>query len=572
MILHCIDYFFTDHLQCDSVIFFGGQQLEEKTVTLSVPVLVRNLGFEGLSKIADGTTLDILHEIETHINQRKLQDIVLEIYGEVELLLTPRSRKILFEYTKKDEAVAICNKLGLAHDPESPWEKLLSINLTLPRKEQLLELFALDTAVLYSDDAVKKQADILRVEPEYALFKHQEVAANKIKTTLLDGERQRVLLHMPTGSGKTRTAMSISCDYIRNQLKNRDSGLVFWFADTEELCQQATEEFQKAWSFLGIGPTNLYNLYGDSSLSLKDIKSGFVIAGLQKLNSAINQEQREFYELGKRTSLLIFDEAHKVLAPTYEHIINIFQTTGKASLIGLSATPGRSTFDPEENKNFASFFNYKKVVLEVEGYDNPIEYLQSEGYLAKTNYIPLPYSPDEVNITDHEAEILGRGDDIPKTILNKLGLDAKRNILILNTAIKACVDGNKIILFACSVKNAEALFSLLKYKDIKVGLITGETESLLRKQTIEDYKHGDIEVLVNYGVLTTGFDAPCTNTTIIARPTNSLTLFSQMVGRATRGLRAGGNAEANIYVINDTLPGFRNMADAFKHWDQAWEE
>ncbi len=55
----------------------------------------------------------------------------------------------------------------------------------------------------------------------------------------------RVLLHMPTGSGKTRTAMSISCDFIRNNIERRLDGLVVWFADTEELCEQAYDEFKR---------------------------------------------------------------------------------------------------------------------------------------------------------------------------------------------------------------------------------------------------------------------------------------------------------------------------------------
>ena len=78
-------------------------------------------------------------------------------------------------------------------------------------------------------------------------------------------------------------------------------------------------------------------------------------------------------------------------------------------------------------------------------------------------------------------------------------------------------------------------------------------------------------VIVNYGVLTTGFDAPQTSAAVIARPTKSLVLFSQMVGRATRGERAGGNKRAEVATVVDTrLPGFCNMADAFDNWEDVW--
>jgi superfamily II DNA or RNA helicase len=78
-------------------------------------------------------------------------------------------------------------------------------------------------------------------------------------------------------------------------------------------------------------------------------------------------------------------------------------------------------------------------------------------------------------------------------------------------------------------------------------------------------------VLCNYGVLTAGFDAPQTSAAIIARPTKSLVLYSQMVGRATRGPRAGGHSDAEIVtVVDTTLPGFGEMIDAFRNWEDVW--
>jgi superfamily II DNA or RNA helicase len=80
-------------------------------------------------------------------------------------------------------------------------------------------------------------------------------------------------------------------------------------------------------------------------------------------------------------------------------------------------------------------------------------------------------------------------------------------------------------------------------------------------------------VLCNFGILTTGFDAPETSCAVIARPTDSLVLYSQMVGRAIRGVRSGGNLEAEIVtVIDESLPGFGNVADAFTNWDDVWKE
>ena len=80
-------------------------------------------------------------------------------------------------------------------------------------------------------------------------------------------------------------------------------------------------------------------------------------------------------------------------------------------------------------------------------------------------------------------------------------------------------------------------------------------------------------VICNYGVLTTGFDAPATSATLIARPTRSLVLYSQMVGRAIRGPRSGGNAQAEIVtVVDPQLPGFGEIAEAFANWEDIWNQ
>jgi len=535
--------------------------------------IFKKMGYAGISEIADPMILNFLNEVESSIDIDKLDRIILDIYGTAGILLENNKRKILFKYLTEEQAKGLCELFCLKAKNNDFWSPLINLSLSTERKISLLTYFGVSDPLSILEKSVKIDRPSTEiVSPSYGLFPHQELAANKIKK-LIQPSRSRVLLHMPTGSGKTRTAMSISCDFIRNNIERRSNGLVVWFADTEELCEQAYDEFKKAWGHLGIGDTNLYRMYSaDTDLNLNDLRDGFVVAGLQKLNSVANKQQTEFYELGKRTDLLIFDEAHKAIAPTYQHLVNVFQSTGRASLLGLSATPGRSTFDHQKNTEFADFFNRNKVVLEVEGYDSPVDYLVEKGYLAKPNYHPIPYSAEEVQLTAQEMSKISGGEEIPKSVLERLGIDVKRNIKILSLALELASEDRKIILFACSVKNAESLFTLLRYKGISVGLVTGDTDLSLRRQTIEDYKNGSLKILINFGVLTTGFDAPRTNTAIIARPTNSLTLFSQMVGRATRGEAAGGNKDCDIYVINDALPEFRNMVEAFSHWDDAWDE
>jgi superfamily II DNA or RNA helicase len=93
-----------------------------------------------------------------------------------------------------------------------------------------------------------------------------------------------------------------------------------------------------------------------------------------------------------------------------------------------------------------------------------------------------------------------------------------------------------------------------------------------RRYKIEAFKQRKIRILINFGILTTGFDAPCTNVAIIARPTLSLVLYSQMAGRAMRGKRSGGNEKCKVYTVLDNIPEFTSLSKAFGHWNNNWNE
>ncbi len=122
---------------------------------------------------------------------------------------------------------------------------------------------------------------------------------------------------------------------------------------------------------------------------------------------------------------------------------------------------------------------------------------------------------------------------------------------------------------------ARLLAAILSLRNLEADVVTGQTNTSQRERIIRRFRSNASSsmVLINYGVLTAGFDAPATSAAVIARPTRSLVLYSQMVGRATRGPRAGGNAEAEIVTVADPhLPGFGSIADAFRNWEDVWHE
>ncbi len=291
------------------------------------------------------------------------------------------------------------------------------------------------------------------------------------------------------------------------------------------------------------------------------------------MNQLVNKDNQSISKLSSRVSLVIVDEAHMSIAPTYSLIIDAL-TAQNARLVGLTATPGRSYDDIDEDLVLSRFYNEQKVELEVSGYENAVEFLVKEKYLAKTEFKPLLYNRGD-KLTDSDVKKIKNSLDIPLYLLRTLANNDFRNLSIVLT-IEDLIKLNhkRILLFATTVEHSDMISSILRARGVKSFSITSNTHDALREKNINNYKSSssDTIVLCNYGVLTTGFDAPKTSAAIIARPTESLVLYSQMVGRAMRGKEAGGNENAVIYTTVDfTLPGFDSIQNAFKNWNDVFK-
>lgn len=404
------------------------------------------------------------------------------------------------------------------------------------------------------------------VEPNFGLFDHQRDAVNRV-WRLIGGGRGRVILHMPTGAGKTRSAMHIVSRY----LIEHEPGIVVWLANSAELLDQAASAFQTAWGSLGNRPLDLVRMWGKHDPDLDNLRDGVLVAGFQKMNAYFSRNPTALLKLGMRTILVVVDEAHQGIAPTYGTVINQLSNAGaKSALVGLTATPGRTWSDISEDEKLSEFFDECKVTLQVEGWENPVEYLISAGYLAR------PVFKSITSNISLKSKNLEKGGEYSDDLMEELCNIPERNKIIIEEIKELIAQGHKrVMLFAASVKHAEAISAVLNVIGIESHVVTGATPERARQRSIRDFKSPKDApiVLSNYGVLTTGFDAPQTSAAIIARPTKSLVLYSQMVGRATRGVKAGGNEECTISTIVDTsLPGFGDMAEAFKNWEDVWRE
>lgn len=504
-----------------------------------------------------------------------LRKLFLDTYGVESILWDKKCRNEIIDLLRPNEIQILASDLKIRVSNTADLYSLV--------KQKQFRRGSIEEQVLFAFFSVDlpdlEQTEIKETEskpvPSYSLFKHQRDAVNKVKMKLLN-HPYKVLLHMPTGSGKTRTAMNLLCDYLRNN----EPSFVVWLAASEELCDQASEEFEKAWVYLGNREINIYRFWGKHQLDFSNLSRDAILFGsMQKLNNLGNERDfNSILNLAHMTNYIVMDEAHQAVAPTYQtNLITLFNWNNNESnikyLLGLSATPGRTWNDPEADRKLSDFFGKNKVKLDISGYSSPVDYLTDNGYLAKVNYRSINYQSIN-DLTAEERDSIINNFEIPNDVLIKLGEDEYRNLRIVQEVIQLSTRHKRIIVFAPSVESSNVIANVLQSYNIMAFSITSQSDSYTRKKNIVEFKTQSekLIVLCNYGVLTTGFDAPLTSAAIIARPTLSLVLYSQMIGRAIRGEKAGGNAEAEIVsVIDQNLPGFNSVSEAFENWEDIWE-
>lgn len=529
---------------------------------------------EVLSRLPDDQTKflipdsvgDILAVLEREpLNSKREVDVALSIVPPEQLLRDKDHRNRIFNLLEEDEAKQLVNKAGIKKNG-NPFGVLKSSQFFKGsnREKALFDFFDVEIPDTSDDEA----SGLVHIEAKYGLFNYQQTVFDQaIKH--FDKGNDRVFLHMPTGSGKTRISMSI----VSHMIKESDPGIVLWLAEGQELLDQAVDEFETAWTHLGNQEVQVSRFY--SNYSWNDVDQGFIVAGLQKLWNKEKTSSTFLWDLSEEISLVVFDEAHQSVADTYQRMISRLTFNDNCQLLGLSATPGRTYADRSADRELSELYNRNKISIDISGYDDPFSYLISNGYLSEPNFHTIDINGGSLTEElQKEVQSMSRGQEYSKAVLKQLTKDDHRNVRIVRKILNLIDNGHtRIILFATTVKHARIISAVLKGHDIESAVITAETPEYVRNQQIEKFKDDTEEprVMCNYNVLTTGFDAPLTSAAVIARPTTSLVLYSQMVGRAIRGPEVGGTEEADIWTVIDTdLPGFGDLPEAFWNWEDVW--
>ena len=527
---------------------------------LGIATLVDVFGDERLQRLAD---LGVPMRPKT-ISEAAFQEVGFDVFKSKKLRLSVLNS---LSETEIRKAFNTTGNLDLEKAAQFQWGPNT-------RTESFLALFdlGLDDAFISSEEIVgfKSSSDIAK-----PLFDYQNSIRKQLIAFLQGQNNKRIIAHMPTGSGKTRTTMELVSDFIRNY-NSEGPILVVWMAHSDELCEQAAQTFQTTWDKLGSENAGIYRLWGGrQSEEIDFTKPAFLITSFQSCYAAMmsrrNAKFRTMSKLRNECDLLIVDEAHMSTAPTYKAAIE-FLCNEKTQIIGLTATPGRHHVggESDQTEELSSFYENNKITLgdEITAGQSPIEFLQNRGILSTVDRYPLPSGVD-IKLSPKQIRAVSELLELPADILRELGDNATRTSLIASHALLLAVEQKKQTIIFCPTKeNASNLAALLRNKGCSARAITGETPMKNRRQWIEDFKSGDLKVLTNFGVLTTGFDAPNIEAVIVARPTTSVVLYSQMVGRGLRGDAVGGSAACTLVDVVDNIENLPEIPQAFTYFDE----
>ncbi|MBR51411.1 MAG: hypothetical protein CMD58_02730 [Gammaproteobacteria bacterium] len=340
------------------------------------------------------------------------------------------------------------------------------------------------------------------------------------------------LIVMPTGSGKTRTAIEFMIDFIRSKLNSN----ILWVVESPQLSEQSLNSFVELWRLRGDRELDVYRCFNNFTPSNNvDFvnKTNIIFGAFQKMNSLKDREDSFYQLLSENIDLIIIDEAHFSLAETYENLISdIFNKNKNILKIGLTATPMRQ--DDNEFYGLKNYFNKNIVDFKDEKHqtiEDPLKYLQNEGYLSQI-----------------EIEYL----NIPKSEIYESSKEF--NDKVIERIISSVNQDKQIIVFARSKYHAIALDILLKDKKIKSECVVGETSTYDRQLFFKCFEfqkgHEDkVNVLINFDILATGIDLPKVDELFLLRKFGNHTTAMQVLGRALRGFKNGGNKMNKVISV-----------------------
>lgn len=417
------------------------------------------------------------------------------------------------------------------------------------RRNQLGSFFALREPPDFTANAANETAGrvtatttLRRSATTPIIFDYQDDLIKQVVSRFPEGFEG--LLSLPTGGGKTRTAV-VSC------LEGLAQGFLFrvvWLAPTRELVDQAIETFVAMWHDFGSAPDVQLGV-PDSEYDPNEERSDLPQVWITTVQSVYAKLTRQ--QLVGRWDAVYFDEAHQMPARTFGAAVRGLRSGDaltckegrRSSLIGLSATPGRT--EEGGTKSLAKAFGNNLLTSKILG-KNPVLTLQRRGILSRLEF--KKFTTREIS----EEDVVAR----------------------LRVAITACEvlvrRGSHILVFAAAVADAIAMAEALNGLEIPAASVHSQMPMRARTAVLDAFRRSECSVVTNQRLLATGYDCPAVSDVMLLSKIGSPILFEQMVGRAARGPRTGGSAVARVWQFEDHLAIHGLPSSYYRYRDYDW--
>lgn len=340
----------------------------------------------------------------------------------------------------------------------------------------------------------------------------------EMKDSVLEAfaEHNAVMCQMPTGTGKTHVLAAVVSECAKG-------GLVWMVAHRRELIEQ----IEATWA--------RHYRHGTDAPEVKVLSIQWLARNWDKVAD-------------ERPAMIVIDEAHHALADTYQELFRRYPDSKK---LGMTATPYRLS-----GKGFADLFD---VLLQSKSIPEFIIMKR----LSLFDYFTVPQNS---KIRRQMALLKKRGADGDyQTKELEHALNTPQNIEYLYNSLMRYAKGRKGIVYAINICHARAIADCYAAHGLRCCAIDCNTPAKERNERVEAFRNGDIDVMVNVDIFSEGFDCPEVEFIQLARPTLSLAVYLQQIGR---GLR---KAKGKKYcVILDNAGLSRTFGTPIRKWE--WDK
>lgn len=338
---------------------------------------------------------------------------------------------------------------------------------------------------------------------------YQEQGVSEVRLSYMQG-RKSVLFVLPTGGGKT-----ICFSYIAEQASRRGNRICI-LVHRDELVDQTSRSLHDIGVVHGIIASN----------RSMDLSCAVQVASVWTLARRLHRIPPGFFQL------LIVDEAHHAVAGSWAKVIAHYAS---ARVLGVTATPERL-----DGKGLIDHFDDLVV-----GPDTA--WLTANGFLAPAKVYAPPGAIDTSKIRTRMGDF--RMDDAERQ-LQEGGImgDAV-------THYARHIFPGTAIAFCCSIAHAEAVAEAFQAAGYRARSIDGTMDKAERRSLIRALGTGEVQVLTSCMIISEGTDVPSVTGAILLRPTQSLSLYLQMVGRCLRPAPGKAHAVINDHVGNSLRHG-----------------